>query len=34
MAAVRPRSSILATDLNQAMLDVAAGRSTPGKLKW
>lgn len=34
IAAVLPESRILATDLNQAMLDVAAGKATAGRLEW
>ncbi|MGH6892646.1 MAG: class I SAM-dependent methyltransferase [Dongiaceae bacterium] len=34
IAAALPRSAILATDLNQAMLDVAAERTQAGNVKW
>lgn len=34
IAAAVPRSNILATDLNQAMLDVAAEKTRAGHLKW
>jgi SAM-dependent methyltransferase len=34
MAAARPRSAILATDLNQAMLDVAAARTAATNVTW
>lgn len=34
MAAALPQSSIVATDLNQAMLDVAAGKAPSGNLTW
>ena len=34
IAAALPQSSILATDLNQAMLDVAADKTRAGNVKW
>jgi SAM-dependent methyltransferase len=34
IAATWPRSAIIATDLNQAMLDVAAGKTRAGDLTW
>jgi ubiquinone/menaquinone biosynthesis C-methylase UbiE len=34
MAAALPQSSILATDLNQAMLDVAANQTQAGNVTW
>jgi ubiquinone/menaquinone biosynthesis C-methylase UbiE len=34
MAAALPRSAIVAMDLNQAMLDVAAGKTRSGNMKW
>jgi ubiquinone/menaquinone biosynthesis C-methylase UbiE len=34
MAAALPQSAIMATDLNQAMLDVAAEKARGGDLKW
>jgi ubiquinone/menaquinone biosynthesis C-methylase UbiE len=34
IAAAMPQSAILATDFNQAMLDVAAGKTQAGDLKW
>ena len=34
IGAALPHSTILATDLNQAMLDVAAAKTPAGDLKW
>lgn len=34
VAAAFPQASIIATDLNQGMLDVAAGKPSSGKISW